>query len=130
MLGDRFLHERNVSTYPPQPANPKGERHEHESYFSYDRDRGRIVLRQFHTEGFDGACTAPEPRLGLLATFCGPQFRPQQNQTLGLDPALWGELDDRLKFRLGFVPWNAYGWVESPAAREVHPLAPRIREPR
>jgi ectoine hydroxylase-related dioxygenase (phytanoyl-CoA dioxygenase family) len=75
-----------------------------------------------------GACTGSEMRLGLLTTFCGPQFRPQENQTLGLDPALWPELDEKLKYRLGFVPWNAYGRVESPAAREVHPLAPRIGE--
>jgi hypothetical protein len=75
-----------------------------------------------------GACTGDSARLGLLVTFCGPQFRPQENQTLGLDPALWGELDDKLKYRLGFVPWNAYGRVESPAAREVNPLGPRIGE--
>lgn len=75
-----------------------------------------------------GACTGDDARLGLLATFCGPQFRPQENQTLGLDPALWPELDEKLKFRLGFVPWNAYGRVESPAARAVHPLGPRIGE--
>ena len=75
-----------------------------------------------------GACTGSDARLGLLVTFCGPQFRPQENQTLGLDPALWGELDEKLKFRLGFAPWNAYGRVESPAAREVHPLGPRIGE--
>jgi ectoine hydroxylase-related dioxygenase (phytanoyl-CoA dioxygenase family) len=75
-----------------------------------------------------GACTGDDARLGLLATFCGPQFRPQENQTLGLDPALLGELDEKLKFRLGFVPWNAYGRVESPAAKQVHPLGPRIGE--
>ncbi len=75
-----------------------------------------------------GACTADDARIGLLATFCGPQFRPQENQTLGLDPALWGELDEKLKFRLGFVPWNAYGRVESPAAPEVSPLQRRVGE--
>jgi len=75
-----------------------------------------------------GACTANDARLGLLVTFCGPQFRPQENQTLGIDPALWSELDAKLKFRLGFAPWNAYGRVESPAAAEVHPLQERVGE--
>ncbi len=28
-LGKKFLHEQNVSTYPPQPKNEKGEVHEH-----------------------------------------------------------------------------------------------------
>ena len=52
VLHDKFLHEENVSTYPPQPKNEKGEVHEHRSFFSYDRARKAIVLRQFHQEGF------------------------------------------------------------------------------
>ena len=52
VLKDRFIHERNVSTYPPQPKNEKGEVHEHWSFLSYDRARHTIVLRQFHPEGF------------------------------------------------------------------------------
>jgi hypothetical protein len=49
VLGNRFIHERNTSTYPPQEKNEKGEVHEH---FSHDRIRKALVLRQFHTEGF------------------------------------------------------------------------------
>jgi ectoine hydroxylase-related dioxygenase (phytanoyl-CoA dioxygenase family) len=75
-----------------------------------------------------GACTANDVRLGLLTTFCGPQFRAQENQTLGIDPELWDELEERLRYRLGFVPWNAYGRIESPAAAFVHPLPERIGE--
>lgn len=52
VLHDRFLHEENVSTYPPQTKSEKGEVHEHRSYFSYDRARRTLVLRQFHQEGF------------------------------------------------------------------------------
>jgi len=52
VLGDRFLHERSVSFYPAQPGKANDERHEQESYFSYDRARERIVFRQFHKEGF------------------------------------------------------------------------------
>lgn len=52
VLGGRFLHEKNVSTYPPQEKNKKGEVHEHQSFFSFDRQRGVLVLRQFHQEGF------------------------------------------------------------------------------
>src|SRR5687767_14944755 len=37
ILKDRFLHEKNVSTYPPQEKNKAGEVHEHWSFFSYDR---------------------------------------------------------------------------------------------
>jgi hypothetical protein len=52
VLRDRFIEERHTSTYPPQEKNPKGEVHEHLSYFSYDRVRKLLVLRQFHVERF------------------------------------------------------------------------------
>lgn len=51
-LNNRYIHERNISRYPAQANNPKGEVHEHWSMLSYDRIRKRLVLRQFHTEGF------------------------------------------------------------------------------
>jgi hypothetical protein len=52
VLSGRFLHEQNVSVYPPQPKNEKGEVHEHWSFVSFDRARRRLVLRQFHQESF------------------------------------------------------------------------------
>jgi IstB-like ATP binding protein len=52
MFGSRFIHVRNRSTYAPQEKNPKGEVHEDLGVFSYDGARKRIVLRQFHVEGF------------------------------------------------------------------------------
>lgn len=51
-LGTRFVRVTNRSVYPPQEKNPKGETHEDEGWFSYDRARKRLVLRQFHSEGF------------------------------------------------------------------------------
>lgn len=52
VLNRKFLQARNKSVYPPQKANPKGEVHEDWGLFSYDRNRGLFVLRQFHVEGF------------------------------------------------------------------------------
>lgn len=52
VLRSRFIRARNRSTYPPQEKNPKGEIHEDEGVFSFDRARKRIVFRQFHVEGF------------------------------------------------------------------------------
>jgi hypothetical protein len=52
VLGQQFLHEKNVSTYPPQEKNKEGEVHEHWSFLSFDRVRKVLVLRQFHLEGF------------------------------------------------------------------------------
>jgi hypothetical protein len=62
-LGGRFLLVRNVSLYAPQPKNPKGERHEDVGYFSFDRARKAIVLRQFHIEGFVNQYVAPAASL-------------------------------------------------------------------
>lgn len=75
-----------------------------------------------------GANTANTDRVGVLVTFCGPQFRQQENQTLAVDPALWEELSDKLKARLGFHVWNAYGRIESPAEEWVSPTPERIGE--
>jgi hypothetical protein len=52
ILGYRFLYERNVSAYAPKQPNTGGELHEHWSIMSYDKKRKRLVLRQFHQEGF------------------------------------------------------------------------------
>ena len=52
ILGDRFIEETNRSVYAPQEKNPKGEIHEHRSFFSFDNARKTVVFRQFHVEGF------------------------------------------------------------------------------
>ena len=52
VLRDQFIEAHNTSTYPPQEKNPKGEVHDDIGYISYDRARKRLVLRQFHVEGF------------------------------------------------------------------------------
>jgi hypothetical protein len=48
----RYIRVRNRSVYRPQEKNPKGETHEDEGWFSFDRGRKLIVFRQFHLEGF------------------------------------------------------------------------------
>ena len=52
VMNGRFVHETNISRYPPQERNKSGEVHEHWGIFSYDRARKLLVLRQFHLEGF------------------------------------------------------------------------------
>ncbi len=51
-LNQRFIYEKNTTTYPPQEKNKKGEVHDHVSYISYDKVRKLLVMRQFHVEGF------------------------------------------------------------------------------
>lgn len=52
VLNSRFIRVHNRSEYAAQDKNPKGEVHEDEGWFSFDRARKRVVLRQFHVEGF------------------------------------------------------------------------------
>jgi hypothetical protein len=61
VLGSRFIEGHNRSVYPPQEKNPKGETHEDRSLFSFDRARKRLVLRQFHIEGFVNQYVAEVP---------------------------------------------------------------------
>jgi hypothetical protein len=67
VLGDRFIEETNRSVYPAQEKNPKGEVHEHRSFFSFDNGRKTIVFRQFHGEGFvNQYVLEPTTRPGVL----------------------------------------------------------------
>lgn len=52
ILGSRYIRLENRSVYAPQEKNPKGEVHEDLGIFSFDCAQGRLVLRQFHVEGF------------------------------------------------------------------------------
>jgi hypothetical protein len=52
ILDGRYLHCRTKAVYPQQAANPKGETHQDWAIFSFDRSRKKIVMRQFHVEGF------------------------------------------------------------------------------
>jgi hypothetical protein len=51
-LKDKFIQVTNKSTYPPQEKNPKGEVHEDAGFISYDKAAKKLVMRQFHVEGF------------------------------------------------------------------------------
>jgi hypothetical protein len=51
-LNGQFIRVLNRSEYPAQEKNPKGEVHEDEGFISVDRARQKLVLRQFHVEGF------------------------------------------------------------------------------
>ncbi len=66
-----------------------------------------------------GANISSKNRFGLLTTFCGPQFRPQENFTVGARPEMLAEASPELLALLGFKIWSGYGRVESPVAEYV-----------
>jgi hypothetical protein len=51
-LAGRFLVARNRAVYEPKSPGAKPEVHEDLGIFSYDRAAKKLVLRQFHGEGF------------------------------------------------------------------------------
>ena len=57
-LNGRFLMARNRSVYEPKSPNAKPEVHEDLSLFSFDGGLKKIILRQFHAEGFVNEYTA------------------------------------------------------------------------
>ncbi len=61
-----------------------------------------------------GANISDKNRLAVLITFCGPQFRPQENYTLGLKKSIFYKLNDYQKELLGFKVWNGYGRIGDP----------------
>lgn len=111
VLGDRFLHEQNVSTYPPQPKNEKGEVHEHWSFLSYDKGRRTLVLRQFHQEGFVNQFAMAPVALGKPLVF--------ESEALENVPAAWkaretyeilsaDEFVETFELALGDKPYEVY----------------------
>lgn len=69
----------------------------------------------------NGANIDQPDRIGILATYCAPQFRQQENMTLALKEAMWSEMPDKLKERLGYKVWNGYGRVEAEFGSFVTP---------
>lgn len=68
-----------------------------------------------------GANVGDQLRWAILTTFCGPQFRPQENFTLGTAPKVLAHASPDLLALLGFKVWHAYGRVESPTVEFVRP---------
>lgn len=61
VMNDRYIHEINISRYPPQAKNKAGEVHEHQGFISYDKSLKRLKMRQFHVEGFVNTYRQADP---------------------------------------------------------------------
>jgi hypothetical protein len=64
-----------------------------------------------------GANITQKNRLALLITFCGPQFRAQENFTMGIREEVFLQLNDYQKEILGFKVWNGYGRTGNPTEK-------------
>lgn len=52
VLNEKFIQINDRSVYEPQERNPAGEIHEEFGFLSFDQNRQRYVLREFHVEGY------------------------------------------------------------------------------
>ena len=69
-----------------------------------------------------GANQSADERKAILVTYCGPQFRPQENYTIGTRPEIVANASDHLKELLGLKVWCGYGRTSDPTVDFVDPM--------
>ena len=66
-----------------------------------------------------GANRSHDLRYAVLTTYCGPQFRPQENFTIGVSDEVLQNATPELLSLLGFKVWHAYGRTGHPTVEFV-----------
>ncbi len=112
--GTRLVPKSHLTGLQPPPDVPHTV-----SSLGMEAKAGSAILFEGRTWHGTGANRSNGPRLGLLATYCAPQFRAQENYTLGIDPKVRDEASPELLARLGFKVWNSYGRIGHPHVRYV-----------
>jgi len=100
--GTRFVPGSHLCGHHPDPAIDW-------PTVSADLPAGGAVIWDARTWHASGANTGNGPRIGITATWMGPQFRQQQNFPYALRPQAQRALSDELRALLGFRIWNDYG---------------------
>ena len=111
--GTRFVPGSHLRGRPP------GEQDAEEETLAAEGPAGTAMVFDGRLWHGTGANVSDVSRYGLLSTFCGPQFRPQENFTIGTRPEVLAEASPELLALLGFKIWSGYGRVESPVAEFV-----------
>lgn len=110
--GTRFVPGSHLRGYPPRPSD-------NEKTVAAEGLAGTAMVFDGRLWHGTGANVSSENRYGLLTTFCGPQFRPQENFTIGARSETLADASPELLALLGFRVWSGYGRVESPTAEYV-----------
>jgi ectoine hydroxylase-related dioxygenase (phytanoyl-CoA dioxygenase family) len=76
-----------------------------------------------------GANRTDSPRMGIVTTYCGPQFRAMENYTIAASSDLLARrTESMLRQLLGFKVWQGYGKMDNPTDvyvdRSRHPMGP------
>ena len=75
-----------------------------------------------------GANQTNTDRNAILITYCGPQFRPQENYTIGTRSDVLSGASDRLRELFGLRVWCGYGRTGDPTVDFVDPAVEEIGE--
>jgi ectoine hydroxylase-related dioxygenase (phytanoyl-CoA dioxygenase family) len=81
--------------------------------------------RTWHSAGLN---VSNGSRLGIQTSYCGPQFRPMENYTLGIRPEVLADLPRELLPLLGFKLWSGYGHTGEMGAAFARPGAELLGE--
>ncbi|MFQ5349506.1 MAG: hypothetical protein ACE5EG_03565 [Thermoanaerobaculia bacterium] len=100
LMRDQYLLRRHVSVRLPQEKSPKGDQHEELGVYSFDRERGTIVLREFLIEGVVVRSTCEVGGMTVVCASDAVESGP------GIRSRMTLEIQDRYRFteryELGF----------------------------
>ena len=93
---------------------PELERDKNAHWVSCAAPAGTAVVLDGRTWHSTGRNVGSGDRLAALTYFCAPQFRTQENLTVGTSQEVLDRASPELLALLGFKVWNGYGRIESP----------------
>ena len=82
---------------------------------------GGAVVWDARTWHGSGRNQTNAPRIGVTASYCGPQFRQLRNFTCAVPPHVQASLSDELRALLGFKLWASYGSTDDYDAEFARP---------
>lgn len=114
--GTRLVPGSHLSGGPPSAAAQAGE-----GVIAAEAPAGTAMVFDGRIWHGTGANRTRSDRIGLLTTICGPQFRPQENYTIGVAPEVYAKASDAVRALLGLKVWGAYGRTGDPTDEFVTP---------
>ncbi len=97
-----------------------------EPSIAIEMPRGSVLLWDGQLWHGGGANTTDQARFGLSLNYCRGWIRQQENQYLGLDPALVASLPDDVQKLLGYDICQFVGWVDGRHPQRA--ILPGVRE--
>ena len=98
---------------------PRPDMYSNQDIISIEAPAGTAMFFDGRLWHGSGTNQTNQPRMGLLNTYCGPQFRTQENYTAGTLPKVYKSLPIKLKELIGFKVWNGYGRFDMPAVHYI-----------